>query len=253
MARPEGHAARAGDARLGPVARAGAVPAVPPGVPPDEVAGVAGLRHRPARRHGLPHPRPRVLGARARAPKTVEATSTHFEPEVASETYPRASIVRYAFPARGTRPPVKLTWYDGRLLPPIPPGARAGPHAARERRAADRRQGQDPARLARGRRRAPDPRDAHAGVQAAAEDAAPGHGRPRGRLDPRVQGRPGRRRRRAPRSSTAARSPRWCCSGVLAIRMKDQRLEWDSANLRFTNNEKANELLHIQYRDGWTL
>ncbi len=41
--------------------------------------------------------------------------------------------------------------------------------------------------------------------------------------------------------------------GMLAIRMKDQRLEWDSANLRFTNNEKANELLHIQYRDGWTL
>ena len=41
--------------------------------------------------------------------------------------------------------------------------------------------------------------------------------------------------------------------GVLAIRMKDQRLEWDSQNLRFTNNEKANELLRIQYRDGWTL
>ena len=41
--------------------------------------------------------------------------------------------------------------------------------------------------------------------------------------------------------------------GVLAIRMKDQRLEWDSQNLRFTNNEAANELLRIQYRDGWTL
>jgi hypothetical protein len=33
--------------------------------------------------------------------------------------------------------------------------------------------------------------------------------------------------------------------GMLAIRLKDQRLEWDSRNLRFTNNEKANELLHI--------
>ena len=41
--------------------------------------------------------------------------------------------------------------------------------------------------------------------------------------------------------------------GVLAIRMKDQRLEWDSTNLRFTNNEQANALLHIQYREGWTL
>ena len=41
--------------------------------------------------------------------------------------------------------------------------------------------------------------------------------------------------------------------GVLAIRMKDQRLEWDSKNLRFTNNEAANALLKIQYREGWTL
>ena len=41
--------------------------------------------------------------------------------------------------------------------------------------------------------------------------------------------------------------------GVLAIRMKDQRLEWDRQNFRFTNNEQANELLRIQYREGWTL
>jgi hypothetical protein len=41
--------------------------------------------------------------------------------------------------------------------------------------------------------------------------------------------------------------------GVLAIRLKDQLLEWDSANLRFTNNEKANALLRIPYRDGWSL
>jgi hypothetical protein len=41
--------------------------------------------------------------------------------------------------------------------------------------------------------------------------------------------------------------------GVLAIRMKDHRLDWDSQNLRFTNNEKANDLLRIQYRDGWAL
>jgi len=32
-------------------------------------------------------------------PQTIEATSTHYEANVASETYPRASIVRYTFPA----------------------------------------------------------------------------------------------------------------------------------------------------------
>ncbi|MGI6458482.1 MAG: hypothetical protein ACOX5R_23100, partial [bacterium] len=41
-------------------------------------------------------------------------------PKWESETYPRASIVRYQFPARGNLPPVSLTWFDGRLKPPIP-------------------------------------------------------------------------------------------------------------------------------------
>jgi hypothetical protein len=41
--------------------------------------------------------------------------------------------------------------------------------------------------------------------------------------------------------------------GVLAIRAKDQKLQWDAGNLKFTNNDAANELLRIQYRDGWHL
>ncbi|HVN77733.1 MAG TPA: gfo/Idh/MocA family oxidoreductase, partial [Terriglobia bacterium] len=41
--------------------------------------------------------------------------------------------------------------------------------------------------------------------------------------------------------------------GMIAIRLKDQRLAWDSANLKFTNNARANELLHIPYREGWKL
>ena len=41
--------------------------------------------------------------------------------------------------------------------------------------------------------------------------------------------------------------------GMLAIRMKDQNLEWDAENLKFKNNDAANELLHIKYRDGWQI
>ena len=37
-----------------------------------------------------------------------------------TETYPRASIVRYHFPARDDLPPVKLTGYDGGLKPARP-------------------------------------------------------------------------------------------------------------------------------------
>ena len=35
--------------------------------------------------------------------------------------------------------------------------------------------------------------------------------------------------------------------------MKDRRLDWDSANLRVTNDEEANALVNPPYREGWTL
>jgi predicted dehydrogenase len=50
------------------------------------------------------------------APASVEASST----ERYAETFPRASIIHFNFPARGEMPPVRLTWYDGGLKPPRP-------------------------------------------------------------------------------------------------------------------------------------
>ena len=50
------------------------------------------------------------------APSSVQATSTERHPE----TYPLASVIYINFPARGDMPPVRLTWYDGGLLPPRP-------------------------------------------------------------------------------------------------------------------------------------
>ncbi|MCK4764643.1 MAG: Gfo/Idh/MocA family oxidoreductase [Candidatus Aminicenantes bacterium] len=59
-------------------------------------------------------------------PTAVEASAT----PVNNESAPHASIVRYTFPARGSMPPVKLTWWDGGLMPPRPkelePGRRMG-------------------------------------------------------------------------------------------------------------------------------
>jgi len=41
--------------------------------------------------------------------------------------------------------------------------------------------------------------------------------------------------------------------GVLAMRMKDRRLEWDGASLRITNDDEANQLVNPPYREGWAL
>ena len=49
-----------------------------------------------------------------REPTAVEAeTSGHNK-----ETYPKWSVIRYTFPARGKRPALTMTWYDGGKLPP---------------------------------------------------------------------------------------------------------------------------------------
>jgi predicted dehydrogenase len=50
------------------------------------------------------------------APSAVEASSTERLPE----TFPKASIIHFDFPAREKLPPVRVTWYDGGLKPPRP-------------------------------------------------------------------------------------------------------------------------------------
>ena len=54
-------------------------------------------------------------------PTSIEATSTPWggDPR-APASYPRSMMVTYGFPARGDQPPVRMTWYDGGLLPPRP-------------------------------------------------------------------------------------------------------------------------------------
>jgi predicted dehydrogenase len=49
-------------------------------------------------------------------PTTVETVATPFN----GVCYPHATTTFYEFAARGSKPPVKLTWYDGGLLPPKP-------------------------------------------------------------------------------------------------------------------------------------
>ncbi len=55
-------------------------------------------------------------------PTTVEATFTPFGTDVKNNrvSYPMGSHVVYHFPARGKQPPVKLTWFDGGLMPARP-------------------------------------------------------------------------------------------------------------------------------------
>jgi predicted dehydrogenase len=186
------------------------------------------------------------------SPESIQATSTHWIPEVSSQTFPRASIVRYKFPARGKRPPVKLVWYDGRLLPPIPdeleqgrklPASGAliigdkgkilhGSHGAGEMRIIPESKMQQYVQPPKVIRRVP---EGHEGDW----------------LRACKEGKNG-----TPASANfdyGGPLTEMVLLGMLAIRMKDQKLEWDPKKLEIINNIEANELLHITYREGWEL
>ena len=50
-------------------------------------------------------------------PTSIETVSTPFN----GVSFPHATVTMYQFPARGNKPAVKLTWYDGGLMPAKPP------------------------------------------------------------------------------------------------------------------------------------
>jgi predicted dehydrogenase len=188
------------------------------------------------------------LGAR----ESVQAATTHWQEDVSSETFPRASIVRYQFPARGKRPPVKLTWYDGRLRPPIPDALEKG----REIPASGAFIIGDKGCMMH---------DSHGadGLRIIPETKMQEYKRPEKTI-PRVKGRHEDDWLRACKEGKDGRPAsanfdyggpltEMVLLGMVAIRMKDQKLLWDTENLKLTNNDQANELLHIKYRDGWHL
>jgi len=186
------------------------------------------------------------------APQTIQATSTHWEADVSAQTFPRASIVRYQFPARGNRPPVQLTWYDGRLMPPIPAELEA-----------DRKLPTSGALIIGEKGAIVHGSHGAAGLRLIPEARMAEYKRPEKTIPRVANGHEGDWLRACKESAGGAPASssfeyggaltEMVLLGMIAIRVKNQILEWDSVNLRFKNNDEANELLHIKYRDGWKL
>ncbi len=185
-------------------------------------------------------------------PTRVEASTTHYEPEVVSETYPRASIVRYEFPARGDMPALKLTWFDGRLLPPRPKDLEPG-----------RRLGTNGALLIGDKGTIMHDSHGAGGVRIIPESKMRAYKRPAESLARVKDGSGGHERDwvRACKDSKPASSSfeyggpltEMVLLGVLAMRLKDTPLEWDGATMRVTNNDEADKYIRPAFREGWAL
>lgn len=178
------------------------------------------------------------------APTAVEAETD----EVNNDTFPKWNIIHYYFPAKGSRPAVKMTWYDGAKLPPKPvdldEGLRlgdngilfvgengsllGGSHAGTPRIIPDAKRkayGQPPKTLPR----------------------SPGHHREW--IDACKAGKP-----------EDAKSGFWYAGpfteallvGNLAVRLK-RRVEWDSKTMRSPNCPEADNYVTKFYRAGWRI
>ncbi|MHC4727046.1 MAG: Gfo/Idh/MocA family protein [Planctomycetota bacterium] len=176
-------------------------------------------------------------------PESVEAHST----AVNDETAPVASIIYYNFPAKGSRVPLKLIWYDGDMMPEAPEGYSDSLY-----------------------------RRVHSGVlfEGDAGHILYGHHAPRPILLPEKKFKDFQEPDKTiPRSNghyiewieaCKGGKPALCnfdfsgplteivLLGNLAIR-SGKKLFWDRKNMMATNAPEVSKYLHIPYRNGWEL
>ena len=166
------------------------------------------------------------------------------------ETFPVASIVRYEFPAREGMPPVKLTWYDGSLLPPRP-----------IEHLEDRELGTNGALIIGDKGIIKHGSHGAKGCRIIPESAMQAYlpNLPEKTI-PRIEShhqdwidacKSGKES--SANFDYGGALTEMVLLGVIAMRVPDQKLIWDANKMQFTNSNEANALLKPNYRAGWVL
>jgi predicted dehydrogenase len=177
------------------------------------------------------------------APTAVEAETS----AVNNETFPVWNIIHYEFPAKGSRPAIKMTWYDGGKLPPAPPELEGRPL------------GSNGILFVGDKGKLLGP--SHAGApRLIPESRMKAYGKPPHML-PRS---PGHHKEWI--EACKARDPQGAKAGFwysgpfveallvgnLAVRLQ-KRVEWDSETMRSANCPEADNYITEFYRVGWRL
>jgi len=188
-------------------------------------------------------------------PTSIEASCSIFVPtgmnwdkKLNMESYPQAEIVRYNFAARGDMPPLKLVWYDGGLMPERPeelePGLKMGDTYGGALYIGDKGKILTGSHGANGLRIIPQAKmDAYKRPPKTLPRSI-GH---RQEWIAACKGGP-------PAGANfdySAALTELVLLGNVALRFWDQKLEWNGE--QFTNVPEANQYLHREYRQGWTL
>ena len=170
-----------------------------------------------------------------------------------NENYPRSTIARFKFPAREGMPEVKLTWWDGGMMPPRPeelePGRRMGDDDGGVLFIGDKGllmcgcYGRSPQLLPAAKMQA--------------------YKRPKLAIERIPGGEQGHEKDwiRACKGGKPASSnfdfsgplSEMVLMGNLAVRYPNRKLLWDGEKMEVTNDSEANSYVRRHYREGWTL
>lgn len=185
-------------------------------------------------------------------PTAIQATSTPWGPGDGGEpaSYPQATTVHFEFPARGPRGPVRMSWYDGGLMPRRP--ELLPPEVSLEREGGVSYFGERGILI----------HDTYGGnprvfpdsLQEAADRVPESY--------PRIEGSHEMNWASAVRRETVASSPfdyaapltETMLLGIVALRAgQGVRIEYDPEAMRVTSHPDADGYLYREYRAGWEL
>lgn len=177
-------------------------------------------------------------------PTSIQASSTPYS----SDYLPQGQWVTYDFPARGSQPPVKVLWVDGGLRPPLPK------------------------EFEKGRKLATDGYAIYYGDKGIIIHGSHGAAPQLIPANPDFKGpNPWLTRtsniyedwisaikkgtKASSDFSVSAKLTEILLLANIAVRHQDKNiiLEYDEVNSKITNLPEANNLLHYEYRKGWTL
>lgn len=168
--------------------------------------------------------------------------------EMNGETFPKASMIRWEYPADGKRPAFVSYWYDGGLRPQVPEVLETGRKlpstgnlfvGTKATLLVSGDYGESP-------RIIPESKAQEVGKPARILERSPGH------MEEWLLAIKGDQPLDFPKASFAYAGPfsEKILLGNIALRV-GRRLAWDGANMKFTNCPEANAFVTKEYRSGW--
>jgi hypothetical protein len=168
--------------------------------------------------------------------------------EMNGESFPKAAMIRWDYPAAGNRPAFASYWYDGGLRPQVPEILETGRKlpstgnlfvGTKATLLVSGDYGESP-------RIIPETKAQEIGKPKPMLERSPGH------MQEWLMAIKGDKPLDFPKSNFAYAGPfsEKILLGNIALRM-GRRLEWDGENMKFTNCAEANAFVTKEYRSGW--